>query len=515
MIAVIRKGTLFMKKRMKEHYQGMFGVLLAILTMLFTGCVVLQVEEGAEVQKPVVTEAPETPIATQLPETALEPEMTAEPAVTAAPEVTPEPEQSEADSPENQAVEEIIRASYETCKDTYDGIYPETIKNMTICAATEEYISVNIAANETLSPTDYFHMELAFENGQWKVTEFTGLYSKNGPYAEELISLEPLACDSVEFPGDTVVPLAMGSTVGVDLDGDGMQELVQVSFGSVCGPMKNGEKPAWNTLYYELPVVRINDYIYDEEYLQENLGHYAESADIATWYIFDVDVNDGYKEIGLYEDGPSDDPYTTLFRYEGGVLREIGGFSDCPIRGSMGSWALKPKDDYQALVNSVERSELQIQVPGDGTILATQRIDILETSFVEGMWKLQNSGNFEEASLDLQLREEYIFKGYEYRMTDTEFCPMVREELQVYTDKDFTSQVTVLAQGEKVIPYRYYPDTEAGETNGWVELIYREDFAESGWIYVTNRMNIYQVEESGEVKESWSGDLMDNLSFAD
>ncbi len=497
---------------MKEKMKGC--ALLLVVTLALSGCVAVHVEEGVEVgmQKPVGTEAPETtetPEVTEVPESTLEPELTAEPAV------TPEPGQSEADSSKNQVVEEIIREAYETCKDIYDGIYPEAIKDMTICAATEEYISVNIAADETLSSTDYFHMELFLENGQWKVTEFTELYSKNGPYAEELVSLEPLACDSVEFPEDTVVPLAMGSTVGVDLDGDGMQEMVQVSFGSVCGPMKNGEKPAWNTLYNELPVVRINDYIFDEEYLQEKLSHYAESADIATWYIFDVDVNDGYKEIGLYEDGPSDDPYTTLFRYEGGVLREIGGFSDCPIRGSMGSWVLNPGDDYQALVNSVERGELQILVPGDGTIFATQRIDILETSFAEGLWRLQNSDSFEDAGLELQIRNEYVFKSYEYRMEDTEYCPAVRNELQVFAEKDLTSEITVFTQGEKMIPYCYYPDREDGEKNGWIEFRYGEDFKTSGWIYVTNRMNVYQVEESGEVKEDWSGDLLDNLSFAD
>ncbi len=404
--------------------------LLLVLTLAFSGCVAVKVEEGQIPVKPEVTEAPEkqeTPEVTEAPET---------PETTEQPEVTTEPEES-------GAVEQ-----------------PE---------ATE-------------------------------VPEAT---------------LEPLSCDSVEFPDDTVVPLAMGSTVGVDLNGDGTQELVQIAFDVLSDSSEDGETLTGNSLYHALPTIRINDYIFDETYLQENIGHYAENEDIATWYIFDVDVNDGYKEIGLYEDGPSNDPYTTLFRYEAGVLREIGGFSDCPIGGGVPGWVLQEGDDYQALVNSVDRSNIQIQVPGDGTVYATQRIDILETSFVEGLWQLQNSESFEEASLDLQLREEYIFKGYEYRMTDMEFCPMVREELQVYTDKDFSSQVMVLAQGEKVIPYRYFPDAEAGETNGWVELIYGEDFKESGWIYITNRMNIDQTDESGESKDVWSSGLIDNLSFAD
>ncbi len=332
---------------------------------------------------------------------------------------------------------------------------------------------------------------------------------------EPEVTLEPLSCDSVEFPEDTVVPLAMGSTVGVDLNGDGMQELVQVAFGILSDSLENGGTPAGNNLYHALPTIRINDYIFDETYLRENVGHYAENADIATWYIFDVDVNDGYKEIGLYEDGPSDDAYTTLFRYEEGVLREIGGFSDCPIGGGVSGWVLQEGDDYQELVNSVDRSNIKIQVPGDGTIYATQRIDILETSFAEGIWKLQNSENFEETVLELQMRDEYIFKSYEYRRADTEYCPTVREELQIFAEKDLASEITVLAQGEKMIPYRYYPDSKEGEKNGWVELVYGEDFSKNGWIYLTNRMNIYQIEESGEVKDYWSGELMGNLNFAD
>lgn len=501
-----------MKRKIKKC------ALLVGITLALSGCVAVQVEEGQIPAKPEITQVPqktEVPVSTEQPEA---PEVGGAielPESTEAPAATQEPVQDEAGNAQEDAISDIIRNAYESCKEIYDGIYPEEIKALTVCAATEEHISVNIAVEEIPEPADYYHMELVCENGQWSVSEFTGLCAKNGPYAEELISLEPLACDSVEFPEDTVVSLAMGSTVGVDLDGDGMQEMVQVTFGSVCGSMENEGKPTRNTLYHELPVVRINDYIFDEECLHENVGYYAESADIATWYILDVDVKDGYKEIGLYEHGPSGDPYTTLFRYEDGKLRKIGGFSDEPADASMASWVLKEDDDYQELLNSVKRGDIRIQVPGDGMIFAAQRVDILETSFVEGMWKLQNSESFEEARLELQVREEYTFKGYEYRMTDVEYCPMVREELQVFSDKDFTSQIMVLAQGEKVIPYRYYPDKEEGERNGWVELKYGEDFKTSGWIYVTNQMNICQTNEDGGIKDIWSGDLLENLSFVD
>ncbi len=496
---------------------------LLALTLAFSGCVAVKVEEGQIPVKPEVTEAPEkqeTPEVTQAPETpeiTEQPEVTAEPegsGVVEQPEATEEPVQDETGNTQ-EATLEIIRNAYESCKEIYDGIYPENIKALTICVATEEYISVNIAVGETLSPTDYYHMELTCENNQWNVTEFAGICAKNGPYAEELVSLEPLACDSVEFPEDTVVPLAMGSTVGVDLDGDGMQELIQVSFDCVSTMKKENTGPGSNPYRASLATIRVNDYIFDEDYIRTRLEHYSDNADMGTWYIFDLDVNDGYKEIGLYEEGPSDDPYTTLFRYHNGELRKIGGFSEAPSSGGVCNWSLKPEDDYWAMVAAADRSQIYIQVPGDGTVYATQRIDILETSFAEGMWKLQNSESFEEAKLELQMREEYTFLNHEYRRANTEYCPMVRDTLQVYAGKDMASDVIVLTQGEKIIPYRYYPDSEDGAQNGWIELVYGEDFKESVWIYVTNRMYIYQTDESGEVKNPWSGDMMDNLNFAD
>lgn len=500
-----------MKWRLWKGYQGKIGVLLLILSMMLVGCSAIEEKDtGADV-----------PISTETPQKADEPEPTKEPEATQEPEsdqttqssevqeessATSAPETPASPEGEEGMVVEIIEAAYETCKDTYDGIYPEAIKNMTICAATEEYISVNIAADETLSPTDYFHMELACENGQWSVTEFTELYSKNGPYGEEYTSLEPLACDSVEFPADTVVSLAMGSTVSVDLNGDGLQELVQVSYGTLS-TMQTEDGYAWGNPYrHEEPTVRINDFIFDTEYMAEVAGIYMDSPDMATWYIFDVDINDGYKEIGLYDAGPSGDPYTTLFRYEDGNLRKIGGFSDNPIAEE--NCYLNEKDDYQAVVNSVDRSQILIKVAGDGTIYARQRIDVLETNFAEGLWKLMNGDSFEEAVLELQVREVYEIIGFGRR--NEEYAPTVRNELQVFTEKNLTSEMIVLPQGEHIDLYRYYPETEGG----WVEVSYN-NYESYGWIYITGYDSIYQLDENGEVEYLHGYELIENLSYAD
>lgn len=508
-------------KRIWRSDGGKTGILLLVLTFMLAGCAGTQGTDS-DSDTPVFTQEPqgtvnaeeESPKETEIPQATEEAKVTQEPQATELPEETGEP--TEIPVPESdEALLNIINEAYKKGKETYDGLYPEAIKALTICAATEDYISVNIAADETLSPTDYFHMEIVNENGQWNVSEFVMLHYKNGPYGEEYMPLEPLAADSVEFPEDTVVALPMGSTVAVDLNGDGIEEWVQVSFESVCGPKGSQPSSGSDYFYHDLPVVRINDYIFDEEYLRENLGHYAENADVATWYIFDVDTSDGYKEIGLFEEGPSNDPYTTLFRYEDGVLREIGGFSDCPIGEENGSWILKKEDDYQELVNAVDRSNIQIKVPGDGTVYARQRVDILETNFAEGLWMLQNGESFAEAELVLQVREVYEILWYEHRF-DSEFCPRVREELQVFTERDLASELMILTQGEVAIPYRYYPDSEGEGLSGWVEIIYGEDYQDTAWVYKNDYYDsIYQKGENGEADYVSASQLIENLSHAD
>lgn len=508
---IFGERRLLMRRKVWKARFGKVGVLLLVLTMVFSGCVAT--EEG-------VDGGADTPVSTESPQGDKVPEVTAEPEVTQIPEsdqtaessqeqgesnVTDTTGESGQDEGAEGTVEEIIREAYESCKEIYDGIYPEAIKAMTICAATEEYLSVNIATDETLGATEYYHMELACENGQWNVTDFLELYSKNGPYGEEYTSLEPLATDMVIFPEDTVVPLAMGSTVSVDLNGDGVQELVQVSFGAVSTMKK--QVPAFGTPYRrEEPTVRINDFIFDAEYMAEMAGTYMDSPDMATWYIFDVNTDDGYKEIGLYEAGPSGDPYTTLFRYEDGKLRKIGGFSDNPIEAEI--CYLDEKDDYQAVVNSVDRSQILIKVVGDGTIYACQRIDVMETNFAEGLWKLVNGDSFEEAVLELQVRDVYEISGFGER--DEEFIPTVRNELQVFTEKDLTSEMIVLPQGERIDLYRYYPENEGG----WVQISYN-NYESYGWIYKTGYDSIYQLDENGKVEYLHGYELIENLSYAD
>ncbi len=318
----------------------------------------------------------------------------------------------------------------------------------------------------------------------------TSTESKKLPELEELEANTEITWDN------TIIPLPMNATVSVDLDGDGVEELVNTT---ICKE---------NALRFAVPIVRVNDYVFDEEYMNETARIYMDSPDVATWYLFDLDVNDGYKEIGLYEDGPSGDPWVTLLRYHEGQLREIGGFSDKPID----DWSIYHAaydGDYLEYVKNVDRSQIRIQVPGDGTVYARQRMDVMETNFAEGLWKLKNAESFEEAVLELELRDMYEFEGY--GSDRGEYTPTVRDTLQVFTEPDFEAEIITLPQGENIDIYRYYP---IEERLGWVQIAYhdRESF---GWIFVTGYDSIYQVDENGEGVEYAGYDLIKNLSYVD
>lgn len=99
-----------------------------------------------------------------------------------------------------------------------------------------------------------------------------------------------------------------------------------------------------------------------------------------------VDVNNGiwvYSPDGqriilaLYQDGPSNDPYTSLFEYADGSLRELGGFAD-----------------------DIRRCSIQ-----DGTISGTMRMDVQQTDWIDVKWQVG------EDKVELVEQETYEFRA--------------------------------------------------------------------------------------------------------
>ncbi len=280
--------------------------------------------------------------------------------------------------------------------------------------------------------------------------------------------IEPAQPDT-ENPEDMngiFVTYSANTPVLVDLDKDGKDEQVQIWY----------EENAW------FPTIQIDDRIWGEEFWQE-VPYNVDNPWTNEWYGIDINLEDGYREIGLFDEGPSDDPYMILLRYDGGELRYIGGFTSYPHNA---------------------------RIEGDGTVYATLRIDILETNFAEGYWKLENEKDFQLAQLVLQEREVYEILSYKERW-EGENCPTTLQQLQLFKEQNLTSELVILEPGERVIPYRYYPDGE----NGWVEFVYGDDFGESGFVYINGYARIYQTNQDGEIVYWNSYEMLDGLWFVD
>ena len=299
----------------------------------------------------------------------------------------------------------------------------------------------------------------------------------------------PTDADVIISSGQTITPIAMNETASVDLDGDGTNEIVSVNYELT------------QDMYKENPIIQINNYVFEGDN-----SLYMECPDVATWYIFDVDTTDSYKEIGIYQDGPSSDPYTTLLRFEDGVLHNLGGFSDKPI-DDWNIYVPNYPGDYEEFLGLIDRSRIRIEVPGDGTILANQRIEILETNFAQGLWKLENAESFTDSKLVLQVREVYDIMGY--GMDRGEFTLTIKDSLQVYPERDFAcTDFVELTTGDTIDFCQYYPE------GNWVKVSWNQEEG-FGWLHIKEPFFIYQIDENGEGTYIYDSDLIEHLAFYD
>lgn len=173
-------------------------------------------------------------------------------------------------------------------------------------------------------------------------------------YVEEMSSASAppaIPADAITDTGSSY-PLAvpMGSSVLTDLDGDGVQELIQQ------------ETNARGRLFFTLNGVSMDDAIKD-------MGIYISSLYPNHYYITDLDASDGMLEITLYDEGPSGDPEVHFFRYDGGDLNYLGVIPE---------WFERLKFD------------------GAGSVDGSFRMHILQTWWGYGTWKLNASGIIEQ-----------------------------------------------------------------------------------------------------------------------
>lgn len=254
---------------------------------------------------------------------------------------------------------------------------------------------------------------------------------------------ETEATEVVISPDSTIERLMQGSVVSIDLDGDGNQEVLTVSSESSAKEFSSVSSEEY------LPEVQVNDQVFTGQYLYE-LGCYGENPDWEAWYLFDIDINDAYKEIGLYFDGPSGDPQTYLFRYAEGQLNNLGSFYICPY--------------------SYFDEKIQITVPGDGTIAGVGRVDLVETNFATRVWKLEEADRPDAHLEELPLE---VYELAQYDRTTGIGVITTGQEIAVYADKSLDAASVTIPEGTEVAFLRFHVSAwgdDAWPEEGWMEL---------------------------------------------
>ena len=332
----------------------------------------------------------------------------------------------------------------------------------------------------------------------------TGPYTPTPTPAEIKHTPTPLPPSDLSLLGnctkETVLPVPFGQTVTVDLNGDGVAETVTFGLEGYEGDVSLRDLEEAHVYTYEkvedLYYLQINDRVWTQPEIQEEFwDHYGVGS--TTYYIFDVDTTDKYKEIGIYFPGPNTPTGVALFRYFNGELYCIGNFMSQVLKADDESYEAW-KMPYDEMVTKINREGYLITVPGDGTILCEERRDCMETSFAVLKYKLYSASSGRYAQLREVLRYRYEFSGWQ--VDRGEFNVRAAKDFYAYLEPVDMSQefhkdleAVKIPEGTRVSFYAYYPDNEW--TAGWVQFAYGENLEKFAWFYkgvdATGRFMLY------------------------
>ena len=160
-------------------------------------------------------------------------------------------------------------------------------------------------------------------------------------------SLSACAGKAVDEPDPLKIPsfIPVGESVVVDLNADGKKE----------------------TISYSLDDFTVNGISY-KDLIQQKVYENNPMGD--NYLIADIQTTDAQKEIGLGVDGPSSDPETHFFTYDGEKLIEIGGIPTA--------------------VNDLTEA-----FDGMGSICGLLRLNILQTWWAPADWELSSDNTIE------------------------------------------------------------------------------------------------------------------------
>lgn len=204
--------------------------------------------------------------------------------------------------------------------------------------------------------------------------------------------------------------------MNIDMDGDSKPENILITGKYYLGTNSENYKVASNIKI----IISINDKKIEWQ------PEYMTGIEVT-----DIDVNDGQKEIALFDNGPSDDPSTTYYAVRNGKIVEIGGI---PGYG---------------------------KVFGDGKISTEERSEFLTTHLHYAEFKLIDKVKLEQIPIEF----------YNYGLkTKAQRDMKLREE-----PKENSKYLIEVKKGENV---------EFQETNEkWLQI--KNSKGEKGWILVT------------------------------
>lgn len=272
------------------------------------------------------------------------------------------------------------------------------------------------------------------ESGVWKEKESENAKAET---VQEMALLSPGSIASWDVSGSA-------SGIELDLDGDGALERISLTGEGESAGMGAEQEEHYYSGGYTLQV--------DDQKLEE-WGDYTERTIIG----FTPDAKELL--LGIYDEGPSADPITRFYRYDGSGLYAAG---------------------------SIPGDIRTLQISQNGVIRCPCRADLLQTSFVWSYWYWNGT--------EIMMRQdtEYEFIHDE----DSEEKLLLREPLQVYSERDESAEaVTMNPQEVEEI----YTDLEE-----WVFL--RGQDGTQGWL----KTGLYTIPSLGDKETS---EVFDGLRF--
>ena len=142
---------------------------------------------------------------------------------------------------------------------------------------------------------------------------------------------------------------------------------------------------------------------------------YMASPVTDAFYITDISEMDDSLEIAILDYGPSDDPVTYFFRYDGGNLSLLGEVDGFPFTDQTGG-----PNGFDGL----------------GNITGRVRMDLIETTYLEGYWRLDG--------------DEIVYQDYYWHKLLPGSGHTLYEDLPVHLSMDDASGTTTIAANTKV-----------------------------------------------------------------